>query len=1005
MKSFFEKHRHELTLKMQSGRQKGFRVCQLGAVWAAKSHFTASSSRALINLPTGAGKTAVMMTLAFEFGARRVFVLTPSIFIREQIAAEFRSLRQLIQDIGALPRKFEPRLEVCEVLNELQSAADWKDLLKFDVVVATPNVVRAGEPPSELFVSPEAGASGFDLVFIDEAHHSAAQTWSEFLHLTRDARTILFTATPFRRDRKRIHAELIYTYPISKAIRDGIYRPVRYVPVDEPDRQRRHTRLAEACAAELFQIRKKDPTATFIAKAERIADMDGLLATYKAAGFDGSRIDVVHSEKSADHNRQVLKRVAANKGTKRDEGGLDGFICVDSGSEGIDVGTLRIAVFHDTPRTLPYTIQIIGRITRRNHDRFGDAVLIADPRVARGTDVHDLYYSDPAGWNDLLPQLFEDYVMRSKFSPFPGTVFAGVASIPADDLSPYLAVRVYQRLSASRASGSPLADSLSEDALRTQDTDVILFDKEEDRVVVITRTWTVPQWTSNRSFETERFDLHIYLYTKSLLFESTTSERVAAGIRSKLLDGGSFRRAGYEVIRNGLSDADGGHYYVLGMVKQSGAGSGIPQYKMLMGEDVQDAVKFADGRSFGAGHAVMTKDGDTRGIAIHSSRIWSNRRKSLDDFRAWCEALARLILQPGQQIPQVEGKLMEKEVIERYPDNVEVLSILFDTSLWRSQKFSVVVAGTPFPDPICRFSDWRLAPSRDSMTAKLTVAGKDSTAQTHPLTLRHSFAHPHWRMNPTEDVVVDIDYGDRAPAYSVSLDEYLNDFPPLIVLTSGATIRDELLFKPRIQSQRIDPEVIEAQDWSDTDITKEAKPPDPKYRVNVQDRTVELIRDQYILGTGDMLVCDDRANEVADFVLFQGGMRKRVTFFHCKYKKSDGDSRRPEPGVRKGDLVELTDQAVRTGHWIGADNLGKRLSERIGGDTKLMIHGTVRQLQQLAASFAPDEWSYAVVIVQPGLHRKQLLGRANPSQCEQLLTVIYDRIVTDYGARFSVWTS
>src|ERR1041385_2567937 len=107
MSNFFKRYQTSLILKQKSKDSHGFRNCQLGAIWAAKSHFTASNDRALINLPTGAGKTAVMMALAFELGARRVFILTPSMFSREQTANEFRSLRQLSHQIGALKRNLK----------------------------------------------------------------------------------------------------------------------------------------------------------------------------------------------------------------------------------------------------------------------------------------------------------------------------------------------------------------------------------------------------------------------------------------------------------------------------------------------------------------------------------------------------------------------------------------------------------------------------------------------------------------------------------------------------------------------------------------------------------------------------------------------------------------------------------------------------------------------------------------------------------------------------------
>lgn len=1007
MSNFFVSHRPSFRLIPQVPGQKGFRICQLGAIWAVKSHFTASGERALVNLPTGAGKTAVMMALAFELGARRVFILTPSILVREQTVEHFRSLKQLLADIGALPRTFKPRPEVKEIKTELTTNKHWNDLLDFDVVVATPGTIRVTPPPERIFGSEKAAAE-FDLVFVDEAHHSPAETWTEFLNRIGPSRTLLFTATPFRRDRKRIRAKLIYVYPISKAIADGVYRPVQFVAVHELDQDRRDAQLAEECRRQFVQARKQNPSTATIIKATGIGHAHKLLKVYQQVGF--TKLGLIHSRLAMEENRAVLSKVLNNKGDEGDPNQLEGFVCVDMGSEGIDVPTLRIAVFHDTPRTLPYTIQIVGRVTRTDPSRKGKAVLIADPGLTIGTEVEELYSSDQ-GWSELLPGLFEQLIKKSKYLPTPGSVLAGVGLVPADDLNPYLTVKIYQQSPRAVSKKTPLNVTAEDLQLERREVEIEVFDKRDKLLVVITRSWEVPRWTANRAFETQQFDLHIYCHIRSLIFECTTSPTIARWIRSAAIDENVFHPAGYEIIRNGLSDAVGGHYFMLGMVKQSGAGNNTPQCKILMGEDVQQAVKYADGRSFTAGHAMMTNGHSTRGIAIQSSRIWSNARISLVDFQHWCESLEQLIVQPSKPIPLVDNKLMEAARITKYPDDVDVISILFDATFWRAHAVKISVAGQVLNNPICVFSDLRLDRAQGAIFAELSIA-EQNAGQRVCLKIEHHLESPYWRVVPPVEVIVEVDSGGHTPYYNGPLIEYLKDFPPIIVLSSGATIRDEILFRPKIQNQRLDFDVIEAKDWADTDITKEADPPGPGFQWNVQERTVNIIRDEYNLGSDDFLICDDRANEVADFVLIQGGLRHKIAFFHCKYKKvskkkngkQQTDKKPPIAGLSREDITELTDQGVRTGHWIRTPNLLERLLGRIAGISKL-VHGDINDLKVLASKFAPDEWTYAVTLVQPGLSRSKLVKAAAPSQAEQLLVVLWDRIATEYDATFLVWAN
>ena len=48
-------------------------------------------------MPTGSGKTGVMIACAFVLRARRVLIVTPSRLVREQIAEEFSGLPLLVQ--------------------------------------------------------------------------------------------------------------------------------------------------------------------------------------------------------------------------------------------------------------------------------------------------------------------------------------------------------------------------------------------------------------------------------------------------------------------------------------------------------------------------------------------------------------------------------------------------------------------------------------------------------------------------------------------------------------------------------------------------------------------------------------------------------------------------------------------------------------------------------------------------------------------------------------------
>ena len=116
----------------------------LGALHAIGAHFTLRDDPGMVVLPTGAGKTAVLMLLPYLFEATRTLVITPSKFVRNQIAEDLSSLKTL-KKIGTLPLDV-PAPKVFENRSVLGEAAAWEALRAYDAVVATPH---SASPPHQ----------------------------------------------------------------------------------------------------------------------------------------------------------------------------------------------------------------------------------------------------------------------------------------------------------------------------------------------------------------------------------------------------------------------------------------------------------------------------------------------------------------------------------------------------------------------------------------------------------------------------------------------------------------------------------------------------------------------------------------------------------------------------------------------------------------------------------------------------------------------------------------
>jgi superfamily II DNA or RNA helicase len=195
-------------------------------LFAIGAHFSGRSDAAIITMPTGTGKTAVLQASAFLLQVNRVLVLTPSRLVREQIADDFKRLG-VLKRLGAISADVD-NPKVTATARRITNSLQWEELREFDVVVATvpsvsPHNKQIPTPPPDLF----------DLILVDEAHHSPAISWTTTLDMFKEARRVLFTATPFRRDDREILGRFAYTYDLKRAYQDGVFGHIQFQLVDK----------------------------------------------------------------------------------------------------------------------------------------------------------------------------------------------------------------------------------------------------------------------------------------------------------------------------------------------------------------------------------------------------------------------------------------------------------------------------------------------------------------------------------------------------------------------------------------------------------------------------------------------------------------------------------------------------------------------------------------------------------------------------------------------------
>lgn len=335
---------------------------------------------------------------------RRTLVLVPSDTLRSQIARKFLGLG-VLADAEVVSRELaKPRVAI--ITTGIRSAEDL-DLIvnNSNVIVALPNALEASDPS---LIEQLAGACS-DLI-VDEAHHITANTWSRVREHFIGKRILQFTATPFRRDGRRIDGKIIFNYKLGDAQAAGYYRPINLKTVEEyGDEDARDIAIAKEAIVTLRRDRdnlKLDHLMMVRTSSKERAEAVGSI--YKRLAPDLKPV-IVYSGPG----RTLVNREALNQLFDRSDAGARIVVCVDMLGEGFDLPYLKVAALHDTHKSLAVALQFIGRFTRTGpKEKIGEAsvvINIADPNVE--AKLADLY-AEGADWDLLIKRMSEDRIAQ-----------------------------------------------------------------------------------------------------------------------------------------------------------------------------------------------------------------------------------------------------------------------------------------------------------------------------------------------------------------------------------------------------------------------------------------------------------------------------------------------------------------------------------------------------------------------------------------------------------------
>jgi len=204
----------------------GLRNPQIGAVHRIHAHWSVSDDPATIVMPTGTGKTETMLSVLVSAGCAKLLVVVPTDALRAQLAWKFITLGVLKAPGSAIFRPEAKHPIVCTLQHIPRSPQEVDEIFgRAQVIITTSSIAGQSEKSVQQRMSFHCSH-----LFIDEAHHAEAPTWSVFKGRFKERRILQFTATPYREDGKPLDGDIIFKYPLKRAQKEEYFRPIRFEP-------------------------------------------------------------------------------------------------------------------------------------------------------------------------------------------------------------------------------------------------------------------------------------------------------------------------------------------------------------------------------------------------------------------------------------------------------------------------------------------------------------------------------------------------------------------------------------------------------------------------------------------------------------------------------------------------------------------------------------------------------------------------------------------------------
>lgn len=924
----------------------GLRVPQLGAIHAISAHWSVSNEDAVIVMPTGTGKTETMMATTIYERCEKVLVIVPTDTLRTQIFNKFSTFGCL-RNINCFV-KGAPNPIVCRLSSGVKSVTEVKKLLaNSNVIVATAAVLSNCSDNVKKTL-----ASQVTQVFVDEAHHVPAPTWEKVKVFFSKARILQFTATPFRNDRKRIKGKIIYNYPLGLAQDENYFKEINLLTVVELDDQKSDEKIALKAISQLEDDLSRGLDHLILARTKTIRRAEEVLKLYKSHASKFVPVAIYSHGMPKKEQREKVKQLEERVSRI--------LICVDMFGEGFDLPNLKIAAMHDIHKTLPITLQFIGRFTRVSENVGNASVVINldDPKTSE--EIQGLYSQD-ANWNHLVRRASEDKIQEEiDIQDFINS-FDGVLPdrLPLWNMRPGFSTLIFKNpelIWNPKKIKSCLHESVDSWLAESSSTDTV--------ILVIAKKEDV-KWGKYENIKNHLWNIIIvhldrdqgfmYIYQSDYrVVNPVKVSKSIAGEKVELLTGPSLFRVFSNIERP--------------MIKNLGATkAGSISFTMFFGPEVSAGLSQVEkaqselnnllGWGYENGNKVIF------GSSHRKGKVWSVAGGGIRDWISWCKGIGEKVL--NEKLPQAEvvEDFLRPVIIYETPIKYPI-AIEWGEHIFRELEDKVIIS---FEREEYKVHEIDIFPVDDQENNRLLFSIKSENVETvyelKILVKENDESTYEYIKISGPDIFIKKGSGERK-----SLEDWMVRDPVIFMYGDGSFSYNNFLVEAPCIGE-ISPNSLLDINWENINIKKESEGPE-RNSSSIQFNFIERMKDDDY----DVIFNDDGPGEAADIIALKKESDESVTLtlVHCKYSKGKS------PGGRINDLYDVCGQAQKSIKWKHRplrelrDHIKRRELSWLKKGKSRFRTGSNANFRILERYARKKGLKLKIIIVQPGLSKSKL---------------------------------